>query len=518
MSFYRTYRPQLLTDLVGQDHIRQTFLNALQRHGLAHAYLFTGPRGTGKTSTARIIARAITCENPRPDGEPCNTCGTCVDALQGRLVDLIEIDAASNRGIDEIRDLKEKIQFAPSRAKAKIYIIDEVHMLTKEAFNALLKTLEEPPAHAFFILATTEIHKVPETIISRCQRFDFHRIGTKEIAAHLATVAAKEHITADSSALELIARESTGGMRDALGLLEQIGSSGTITSEGVASQLGLTRPVAVMEFVHAVLFGQTTAALTTIDTLVGEGVNLIQFNKAVMLKFRELMLEKISEAKIGDAKRIVSLLELFVQAGDELRTAIIPQLPLEVAVISACTEGISPAAAPAAQSHSKQPDSQIARQQTTNIPPSSSTPIEDPKSKKQISGDNQTTANPLPASSASASTLSVDMVTSKLSAAIKAISIAHIRIALKDAKIIRCDGNKVVIGLTTDLYLEKLSTPEGRNAVSTALSTALGQPVSVSFERIEITIATSAPTAPHTPPKADLGTMAENMFADEDGF
>ncbi len=525
LSFYRTYRPQLLTDLVGQDHVRQTFLNALQRGSLVHAYLFTGPRGTGKTSTARIIARAITCEKPQADGEPCNTCSVCEDALAGRLVDLIEIDAASNRGIDEIRDLKEKIQFSPSRAKAKVYIIDEVHMLTKDAFNALLKTLEEPPIHAYFILATTEIHKVPETIISRCQRFDFHRISNKEIAEHLGTVAKKENITADSQALELIASQSAGGMRDALGLLEQIGSSGSITSETIASQLGLTRPVAVAEFVHAILFGQVTAGLTTIETLVGEGANLTQFNKAVMLKLRELMLEKITANKIGEAKHLVTIIEIFAKASEELRTAIIPQLPLEVATIAACT-GDTPAA-PAGQGHSKQRDSETAPQvslrddgqQTTKIPPSSRAETRDPENKKQTAEDSKTTnnpnASPSPTLTPNTNTITIASLTQHFPAIIKAIPIAHIRTALKEAQILRIDADKVIIGLTSDLYLEKLSTPEGKNAVATAISTTLGQPVSVAFERVEIPSLSSAPTPK---PKNDLGTMAENLFAEEDGF
>ena len=221
MSLYLTYRPDTFEHLVGQDHIVQTLKNALKEKRIAHAYLFCGPRGTGKTSAARLLAKAINCTSPDSNGGPCNTCDICNAMSANRLTDVIEIDAASNRGIDEIRDLKEKIKFTPNVAKFKVYIIDEVHMLSKEAFNALLKTLEEPPPHAYFILATTESYKVPETIISRCQRFDFHRVGIATLTSRLHFIAEKEHIECEEKALECIALRANGGLRDAIGLFEQ---------------------------------------------------------------------------------------------------------------------------------------------------------------------------------------------------------------------------------------------------------------------------------------------------------
>ena len=238
MSLYRKYRPQTFAHLVGQDHVSQTLLSALRLGRVSHAYLFTGPRGTGKTSTARLVAKALNCLD-ESSVEPCNACEICMEIADGRLIDIIEIDAASNRGIDEMRDLREKIHFAPTRAKLKVYIIDEVHMLTKEAFNALLKTLEEPPEHVYFVLATTEVHKIPETILSRCQRFDFQRIPVKVLVDRLSFIAQEEKIEVEEKALEMIAHHAEGGLRDAIGLLEQMAADGSLTVERVSTVLGI---------------------------------------------------------------------------------------------------------------------------------------------------------------------------------------------------------------------------------------------------------------------------------------
>ena len=217
-ALYRKWRSQTFEEVIGQEHVALTLRNALRDGRLSHAYLFTGPRGTGKTSTARILAKAINCLAEDPAARPCNHCRICVGITEGRQLDLIEIDAASNRGIDEIRDLREKIGFRPNEARYKVYIIDEVHMLTKEAFNALLKTLEEPPPHAIFVLATTEPDRVPETVRSRCQRFDFRRVPTAQIAGHLKEILDAEGARAAPEALQAIARRSTGSMRDAISL------------------------------------------------------------------------------------------------------------------------------------------------------------------------------------------------------------------------------------------------------------------------------------------------------------
>ena len=223
VALYRKWRPKTFSDLVGQEHVSRTLSQAIETGRVGHAYLFSGPRGTGKTSTAKILAKALNCEQG-PTTEPCNECESCRRVNDGTSMDVFEIDAASNRGIDEIRDLRETVKFAPANGKYKVYIIDEVHMLTSEAFNALLKTLEEPPERVVFILATTEVHKVPATIQSRCQRYDFKRIAVREIAERLRYVAENSEIKAEDAALALIARESAGGMRDALSTLDQCAS------------------------------------------------------------------------------------------------------------------------------------------------------------------------------------------------------------------------------------------------------------------------------------------------------
>lgn len=332
ISLYRKYRPHNFDNLVGQDHVKMTLINAFKSGHVAHAYLFTGPRGTGKTSTARLVAKALNCQNLKDGFEPCEECEFCKDMMDGRLIDLIEIDAASNRGIDEVRDLKEKINFAPTRSKVKVYIIDEVHMMTKEAFNALLKTLEEPPAHAYFILATTEVHKIPETIISRCQRFDFKRITIKALMTRLSFIAQLEGIKAEDQALEAISKYVDGGLRDAIGLMEQLTLDNQLNFERVQEILGISG-LSMLENMYDVLIkNHTKEALGIINDLHIQGSDFRQFIHEFVDLLRNKMLEAVAAENPGIVVKLIKMIEVFQKAQQRLE-ADIPQLSLEMAVI-----------------------------------------------------------------------------------------------------------------------------------------------------------------------------------------
>ena len=378
LVLYRKYRPQVFSEVVGQDHIIGSLKGGLTSGKFSHAYLFTGPRGTGKTTVARILAKAFNCEN-LANGEPCGKCGSCLIVAKGEAMDIMEIDAASNRGIDEIRALRDGIRFVPASLKYKIFIIDEVHMLTKESFNALLKTVEEPPAHALFILATTEIHKVPLTIISRCQRFDFQRLETDKLTARLKKIAKAEKAKISEEALRFIGLASDGCMRDAESLLGQIIASGDkkIELEDVQKILAVADSKTIFDFFGVIFSGDRYASFLIINDLVDRGIDTQHFMQDAISHLRKLVFmavcssgktdsvfcdnvlnaEKVGkEARFFDewtdtqkkmaysqaiglkTENFIGILNIFVKAMDDLRKFPLPQMALELAALEAIEE------------------------------------------------------------------------------------------------------------------------------------------------------------------------------------
>lgn len=344
MSLYRKYRPKHFADVYGQEHIVTTLENAIKRDRLVHAYLFAGSRGTGKTSVARILARHLMLKGIE-DEVIKKQIEKGVE--EGSLIDLLEIDAASNRGIDHVRDLIEKIQFSPVVAGAKVYIIDEVHMLTKESFNALLKTLEEPPEYAYFILATTEFNKIPETITSRCQCFPFKHVSESNIVRRLQYIADQEHITVEREALRAIAHVSEGGMRDAISLLDQMRSLDNITHEDVKVRLGTSGHEYTEQALAAIAQNDREGVLTIVASAEEAGVPLDVFTKQLLKSLRESLHSAIEKKE--QTNELLRMMDVLLNAIRDIRMSPVPGLVLEGALLSLCTDnGTTPAPAPAA--------------------------------------------------------------------------------------------------------------------------------------------------------------------------
>ncbi len=361
MALYHKHRPQTFADIIGQDHIVKTISNQIAGDNVAHAYLFSGPRGVGKTTIARILAKGINClDKKEKEFEPCDKCESCTEITTSRSIDVIEIDAASHTGVDNVREnIIDNARFRPTKSKYKVFIIDEVHMLSTSAFNALLKTLEEPPSHVIFILATTELHKLPETIVSRCQRFDFKKVNFDEMSKHVNKIAKTEGIKIDKDITERIVGKSDGCVRDAISLLDQIMASGEkhITAENSSLILPTVNVEKNLEFITALVEKQASQGIEVLNQLIDDGSNLTYFNNDAIEMLRIMMVSKTNAnisglgldlndkvkkelKKLNDKleySEIVTLLDLFMTRGGQIKTSPLPQLPLEMAVVEYCT-------------------------------------------------------------------------------------------------------------------------------------------------------------------------------------
>ncbi len=499
-TLYRLYRPKEFSDVLGQDHIIKTLQNAITSNRIGHAYLFTGPRGTGKTSVARLFATAVNTTK-RKDFEPVSA-DTAKRLVNGMSMDVIEIDAASSTSVEGIRTLRETVAITPSECRYKIYIIDEVHMLSTSAFNALLKTLEEPPAHVIFILATTEIHKVPDTILSRCQRFDFARFSIDNIMTKLRTIAKSEKITISEEALEMIALTANGGMRDAESLLAQVFAleDKNVTAKEVAQILGTTTSQEVINIVSAFTTSDVKSALLIINTFVHDGYNLETFIRSIIEKLRITLFFTLTDldtkatqklisvakseldalksvAKNTSTEHTLSMIEECVTALQKTKSTTIQQLPLEIAVINICKQ---PQNTPISHEPVTQEDSAI-------VPEKSIQKIEKTTLQKTI------TPSELPQSTPAQdqSSLTIDDMTKNMwSECLTQIEIMHKPIAqiLTQCSLSNCDDHTLTMSTTMPFYKERILQPNHRTIIETELQKSFKKSM-----RIEITVIDKAP-------------------------
>jgi DNA polymerase-3 subunit gamma/tau len=499
-ALYRKWRPQTLAEVAGQEHVTRTLLHALQAGKVAHAYLFCGPRGTGKTSTGRILAKAVNCLNDG-HGEPCNQCDVCQSVTEGRAVDMVEVDAASNRGIDEIRSLRERVAFSPGQSRYKLYIIDEVHMLTEAASNALLKTLEEPPPHVIFVLATTEPHKVLPTILSRCQRFDFRRLSLDAIVPRLKEIAQGEGVSVTLQALSAIAKSSLGSLRDAVNVLEQMASfyEADIDLPQVQELLGLRGDLRARELVRHIIGRDLASALTLSSQIAADGADLRAFQREAVEYLRGLLLIKGGSAGAVEAtpdelagmqelaaratlEEIVRATRLLAEA--DLRWESYSSLPLELALAECLAGEATPQPPP------PPPEAAAPRQARTAPAPAarSSAPPPRPVPPPPVAEPEPVAAAPAPLSQPDAASMAGNLSLEYLQQHWKQVinqfrgmgSTGTLDALLRQAcQPIALEGDTLVLGFYNAWHKEKIEDPKYRHMVERKLSELFSTPCQV---------------------------------------
>jgi DNA polymerase III subunit gamma/tau len=468
-ALYRKYRPQGWKEVVGQEHVVQTLRNAIVADRVAHAYLFAGPRGTGKTTLARLLAKAVNCLNEDKAKRPCNECENCKAVNENRFMDLIEIDAASNTSVDDVRDLRDKINFSPSQGKYKIYIIDEVHMLSTAAFNALLKTLEEPPPHAIFVLATTEIHKIPATVLSRCQRHEFRRVPVDEIVGQLKAIVKAEKIQADDDALATIARQAGGGLRDAISLLDQLASAGTkITLQLTQTVLGTATSQSVLDLVASIRDHVPASGLDTIHRALDSGADPRSLARQIVEYLRGLMLiqlgngdqietttdvkgRMILDAKSFSTSDVLQMMKLFNNAAVDTRGGWQPSLSLELALAEAL---------------------EIPSEVSASTPTPKAAPV---KQTKSAATNQSANVEPTPSQSDEAimSLAEINKSWKDIRAVIKPAHPA-VEALLNSCKPMEVHGDELILGFQSDTVRALMDKPENLDATQKAVADVLG--------------------------------------------
>jgi len=487
-ALYNKYRSQTWDEVIGQPQVVQVLRNALAAGREVHAYLFAGPRGTGKTTTARLLAKAVNCLDADLARRPCGKCEHCKAVNEGRFLDLIEIDAASNTSVEDVRDLRDKINFSPNQGRYKVYIVDEVHMLSTAAFNALLKTLEEPPSHAIFILATTEVHKIPATVLSRCQRHEFRRIPVTDIVAALKKIAEKESIQAEPEALTLIARQSTGAMRDAISLLDQLASTGqAITLEMTQEVLGTAANQAVLEVIDALVEKKPDAGLDRIHAALDAGSDARQFARQVVDYLRDLLLMRMGNAsqveataelraqmarhaQVYEPSELLRIIRIFNHAAAEARNTWQPALPLEMAFVEAlqppqAVESSPPDVNPPSAPATRTPAAPAPRSRQT-VPPAPG-----PETAKSSAQADLTTQDQQATQTLTASWQQILSLVRKQNPTTNG--------ALNSCKSRYMHGDELVLNYASDLLKSKMEKPENIEIVQQAISQVFQRSITV---------------------------------------